>query len=591
MILFFDTETTGLPKNWKAPVTDLNNWPRMVQLAYLLFDTNGNKISGGDYIIKPNGFTIPNDASQIHGISNERAIRDGVQLESVLKEFETLIGQATFIVAHNISFDEKIVGAEFLRCNMPNSLDSKRKICTMESSTNFCAIDGPYGYKWPKLSELHHKLFKTNFEEAHNAAVDITATAKCFWELTSKGVIKFQSENNADTKVKAVKRNDTNDTNILRQQVEEYCNENGFKEIPLGAKAEAIMYLNFKFKQLDLDTDIEDEFIFLRDYWRKNDSNLMKTTVNALQKDFLLITKKAIIEEHKTFSLFNNEKNKTIDDKIMQLEVLSLLKANDTKKYRDLVIHLYYYYLSAYKDFLPDNKKPKDNNEPQKADYSGVSDVAKRSHELFEKLISEYGSQIDKTRNGDIPESIYNLVNSCNKELIIIGSELGQKHKLYSDASTLIVKLSVNLLSEWVKTNYALLTVSVQGMKLGNTFLDVCNTVFEAINKIEIDENTKEWCNKRKTSFDTLKQSLQPKSGCYIATMTYGNYDHPQVLHLRKFRDQYLQTTSFGRLFIKFYYATSPKLVDLCKDNKIFIKVSRIFLDTFVNKVLRKDTK
>ena len=59
----------------------------------------------------------------------------------------------------------------------------------MQSTTNFCAIDGPYGYKWPKLSELHYKLFRTGFEEAHNASVDITATAKCFWELKRLGKI------------------------------------------------------------------------------------------------------------------------------------------------------------------------------------------------------------------------------------------------------------------------------------------------------------------------------------------------------------------------------------------------------------------
>jgi len=93
------------------------------------------------------------------------------------------------LVAHNMSFDEKIVGAEFLRVGMPNSIPAKRKICTMESTTNFCAIDGPYGYKWPKLSELYYKLFKTGFEEAHNAAVDITATVKCFWELKRIGKI------------------------------------------------------------------------------------------------------------------------------------------------------------------------------------------------------------------------------------------------------------------------------------------------------------------------------------------------------------------------------------------------------------------
>ncbi len=183
MYLFFDTETTGLPRNWKAPVTDLSNWPRMVQLAYLNYDKDGTKISGGDFIIKPEGYTIPSDASRIHGISTERANKEGKNLLSVLKEFENLVNKADYLVAHNMSFDEKIIGAELLRCNMKNSIAQKRKICTMESSTNFCAIDGPYGYKWPKLSELHFKLFGTGFKEAHNAAVDITATAKCFWEL------------------------------------------------------------------------------------------------------------------------------------------------------------------------------------------------------------------------------------------------------------------------------------------------------------------------------------------------------------------------------------------------------------------------
>lgn len=187
MYLFFDTETTGLPRNWKAPVSDVNNWPRLIQLAYLYFDENGNRISGGDFIIKPEGFKIPTDASRIHGISNEKALKEGVLLSDVLQIFQNLIVDSDILVAHNMSFDEKIVGAEFLRLGMENSIPAKRKICTMQSSTNFCALNGPYGYKWPKLSELHYKLFKTGFEEAHNAAIDINATAKCFWELRRLG--------------------------------------------------------------------------------------------------------------------------------------------------------------------------------------------------------------------------------------------------------------------------------------------------------------------------------------------------------------------------------------------------------------------
>lgn len=191
MYLFFDTETTGLPKNWKAPITDFENWPRLVQLAYQIFDDYGTLIKEGDFIVKPSGFTIPTEASSIHGITNERAYSEGKSLSKVLEEFKFLLDEAHTIVAHNVSFDEKIIGCEYLRLNLSNPLVDKDKICTMESSTDYCAISGPYGYKWPKLSELHSKLFNSDFEEAHNAIIDIQATSKCFWELVRLNVIKL----------------------------------------------------------------------------------------------------------------------------------------------------------------------------------------------------------------------------------------------------------------------------------------------------------------------------------------------------------------------------------------------------------------
>ncbi|MEX0686467.1 MAG: 3'-5' exonuclease [Balneolales bacterium] len=189
MYLFFDTETTGLPKNWKAPVNHLNNWPRLVQLAYSLFDDQGNMLSSADFIIKPDGFSIPSKSSDVHGITTERALKEGVALVPVLKNFHQLIIKSNYLVAHNISFDEKVMGSELLRAGMINSLDSKPKICTMQSATDFCAISGPYGFKWPKLEELHQILFNMDFEEAHNASADIAATAKCFWELKRIGII------------------------------------------------------------------------------------------------------------------------------------------------------------------------------------------------------------------------------------------------------------------------------------------------------------------------------------------------------------------------------------------------------------------
>jgi DNA polymerase III epsilon subunit-like protein len=189
MYLFFDTETTGLPGNWKAPLTDLDNWPRMVQLAFWFYDSGGNRLSGGDFIIKPEGFVIPDEAARIHGITTARAQREGKELSDVLLAFQAAIEQSEYLVAHNMSFDEKIVGAEFLRNKMSDSLPAKKRICTMKSAADYCAIPGPYGNKWPKLTELHNKLFQTDFDGAHNAAADVSATIKCFWELKRLGVI------------------------------------------------------------------------------------------------------------------------------------------------------------------------------------------------------------------------------------------------------------------------------------------------------------------------------------------------------------------------------------------------------------------
>jgi len=189
MYLFFDTETTGLPINWKAPISDLKNWPRLVQLAFLFYDSRGNLLSSNDLIVKPDGFEIPIEASKIHGITNEKATLFGSPIINVLNEFNSFVEKSNYLVAHNMSFDEKIIGSEFLRNGLTNPLTRKEKICTMEKSTNYCAIPGPYGFKWPKLSELHYKLFKINFNEAHNASVDIKATARCYWQMKKLSII------------------------------------------------------------------------------------------------------------------------------------------------------------------------------------------------------------------------------------------------------------------------------------------------------------------------------------------------------------------------------------------------------------------
>ena len=115
MFLIYDTETTGLPKNWKAPLTDSENWPRLVQLAWQLHDAQGKLISRGNRIVKPEGFTIPFQSAKIHGINTERAESEGVILSEVIEEFNKDLERATYVMGHNIEFDINIVGAELHR--------------------------------------------------------------------------------------------------------------------------------------------------------------------------------------------------------------------------------------------------------------------------------------------------------------------------------------------------------------------------------------------------------------------------------------------------------------------------------------------
>ena len=187
--LFFDTETTGVPRNYKAPSSDTRNWPRLVQLAWILADEEGNRIHEGNLIVKPEGFVIPTDATKIHGITTQKALAEGILLKDAISMFKADLDLANFVVGHNVDFDKKIVGAEMVRLGMSDELGRKKSYCTMLSTTNFCKIPGPYGYKYPKLQELYKKLFGKEFDNAHDAMSDIEATEQSFWELRKRKLI------------------------------------------------------------------------------------------------------------------------------------------------------------------------------------------------------------------------------------------------------------------------------------------------------------------------------------------------------------------------------------------------------------------
>lgn len=192
MFIVFDTETTGLPKNYSAPAEDVENWPRIIQLAYSLFDEQGKQIKRVCKLIKPDGWEIPKEEFWLkNGYSQEKSLAEGEPLKLILEEYVQDRLNSHYAIAHNLNFDTKIIRAEMIRAGLKIEFTAK-KICTMMKSTSYCKIpaqNGRKGVKWPTLTELHNKLFNCDFEGAHDAGSDVDACAKCFFELLRLKVI------------------------------------------------------------------------------------------------------------------------------------------------------------------------------------------------------------------------------------------------------------------------------------------------------------------------------------------------------------------------------------------------------------------
>ena len=187
-ILIFDTETSGLPTSYKASFSDVRAWPRIVEIAWVIIDSDLRPVSSSQFVIRPDGFEISSGASSIHGITTAKAQAEGISLRYALSCFAEDLSDVDLLVAHNIDFDFPVVNCELIRSNVQSSLSQKRRYCTMKSTTDLCNIPGNYGPKWPKLEELYRFLFSRTFSEAHRAMHDVKATTECYLELTRRGI-------------------------------------------------------------------------------------------------------------------------------------------------------------------------------------------------------------------------------------------------------------------------------------------------------------------------------------------------------------------------------------------------------------------
>jgi len=205
-ICVFDTETTGLPSTKIINPDTLNQWPHIVQLSCVIFDLSLNELSYIiDYVIKvPDNVIISDESAKIHGITNEISYEFGYPIETVLTELFDCLNGVDCIVGHNISFDINVLKVELLRLIYAKSLPTeelkkfkhylhfitnyKNIHCTLQDSIELCNIQAtdkfgrPY-LKYPKLAELHQKLFNTTPNGLHNSFIDVLATLRCFVKL------------------------------------------------------------------------------------------------------------------------------------------------------------------------------------------------------------------------------------------------------------------------------------------------------------------------------------------------------------------------------------------------------------------------
>lgn len=195
-ILFVDTETNGLPLDSTQPGTNFENWPRMIQLAFLIADENGQISDEKSILIQPVDFEIPAKITELTGITQDAAAKGDLIIHALCK-LQFALGGTDYLVAHNLDFDIPVIEAEYTRQGFRFPYENKR-ICTMKNQSiiDYCAIPSTpeprykgMKYKWPKLSVLHEKLFGHGFDGAHDALNDVRAMYRCFFRLTELGVI------------------------------------------------------------------------------------------------------------------------------------------------------------------------------------------------------------------------------------------------------------------------------------------------------------------------------------------------------------------------------------------------------------------
>lgn len=188
MYLIFDVSALAQKADFKANFTETQAWPRLMHISWIVLDKDYKPIEDCDFIAQPVDFEFDEKSMKKAIIDEEDIQKKSKPLEEILDKLYESVEKAEYIFAHNLNYNENIVGAEFIRQKKSINLFKKRRFCLMEEGTYYCKLKGFGGkYKYPTLPELHAKCFGTAFSPVGNARADVIAATRCFIKMMKLG--------------------------------------------------------------------------------------------------------------------------------------------------------------------------------------------------------------------------------------------------------------------------------------------------------------------------------------------------------------------------------------------------------------------
>lgn len=192
-LLFVDTETSGIPKDWRASYEDNSQWPYIVQLAWVVYSRDGQFVKEENYYISDHDFKISKASQEIHGINRAFLLENGRSRQEVMQQFKKDVEDfQPLLVGHYVKLDYHMLGVEFFRTQLDNPVAGLPTFCTMKATDDY--IRYPFR-KYLSLGELYKRLTQKPLAKPHNALTDAQATATCFFIMRERGDINEEKIN------------------------------------------------------------------------------------------------------------------------------------------------------------------------------------------------------------------------------------------------------------------------------------------------------------------------------------------------------------------------------------------------------------